>query len=69
MTKAKENSKINPELEKHLSKLMKEVMNSAETSLTDKMKVVDRVLKFELMKLKITDNGFGSGFKDEPDDD
>ena len=44
-------------------------MNSAETSLTDKMKVIDRVLKFEQMKLKITDAGFGSGFMDTSDDD
>jgi hypothetical protein len=56
---------VNAELEKFLSKLMKEAMSSNEMSLTDKMKIADRVLKLEQLKMKLTDDGFGSGFHDD----
>ena len=62
-----ESSKVSPALEKAIDKLMKEVMNSAEASLTDKMKVIDRALKLEALKAKLTDSGFGSGFHDDED--
>jgi hypothetical protein len=34
-------------------------------SLTDKMKVYDRVLKLAAIKAKLNDNEFGSGFADD----
>jgi len=63
MSKPKpKSSGVNAELEKFLTKMMKEAMTSHEMSLTDKMKIADRVLKLEALKAKLTDDGFGSGF-------
>lgn len=58
---------VNAELEKFLTKLMKEANNSNDMSLTDKMRIVDRVLKLEAMKAKITDDNMGSGFHSDED--
>lgn len=67
-------TKVNAELEKYMTKLLKEVMATpkpdadgkvVEVSLTDKMKVVDRVLKWEAIKAKLGDEGWGSGFEDK----
>lgn len=65
-------SKVNPELDKYLSELLKEVMRKVKAdddpakvpSLTDKMKVIDRVLKWEAIKGKLNDGDWGSGFED-----
>jgi hypothetical protein len=59
---------LNPDLEKILTKLMKETCNSHEASLTDKCKIIDRVLKLEQMKQKMQDESMGSGFHDSDDD-
>lgn len=68
---ANEKSKINAELEKCMAKLLKEVMavpkadkdgKVVEVSLTDKMKVIDRVLKWEAIKSKLGEDEYGSGF-------
>lgn len=68
MSKAKEKS-FNPELEKYLNDMLKKSRNDPDMTLTDKMKIVDRVLKYEQLKMKEADSGFGSGFNDEPIDD
>ena len=52
------------EIEKNITKLMKETMNSSETSLTDKAKVIDRALKLAQIKAKIDDDGDTGGFED-----
>ena len=39
-----------------------------EWSLTDKMKILDRALKLEAIKLKVSDEGWGSGLLDDNDD-
>jgi hypothetical protein len=61
-------SKINPELDKYLAKLLKDVMSAPDgenaPTLTDKMKVVDRVLKWEAIKGKLNDGDWGSSFAD-----
>lgn len=63
-------AKINPELDKAMTKLLRQVMSAeANCSLTDKMKVIDRVIKVEGLKLKVDDAGFGSGFGDEDEAD
>jgi hypothetical protein len=36
-------------------------------SLTDVIKVVDRKLKLEALRLHVRDDGFGSGFDDPPE--
>ena len=63
-TKAKETDLLE-EIEKSIKKIMKETVNSAECSLTDKMKIIDRALKLEQVKHKMQDDGMGSGFHDE----
>jgi hypothetical protein len=56
---------VDPELEKSISKLLKQVMTDKEATLTDKMKVIDRALKLEQVKQKFDDASFGLGFDDE----
>jgi len=53
---------LNPELEEAVSKLLKEVMQDPTASLTDKTKVLDRALKLEQIKQKISDDEYGRGF-------
>lgn len=60
---------INPELEKHINQLLSAVMSDPTASITEKMKVVDRALKLEQLKAKISDDEWGSGFLEPEDDD
>ena len=60
---------INHELEKHINHLLTAVMMDETASITEKMKVVDRALKLEQLKAKISDDEWGSGFLAEEDDD
>ena len=53
---------LNPELEEAVSNLLKQVMNDETASLTDKTKVLDRALKLEQIKQKISDDEWGKGF-------
>jgi hypothetical protein len=55
---------INPELEKALEDLLKQVMVDPTASLTDKCKVIDRVINIEKIKQKISDDEWGSGLLD-----
>lgn len=59
---------INPELEKAINQLLKQVMADPTATLTDKTKVIDRVLNLEKIKQKISDDEWGSGFL-EPEED
>ena len=60
---------INPELEKFVAQLLIAVMNDPQASITDKVKVMDRALKLEALKLKDTESDWGSGFFGEDDED
>ena len=60
---------INPELENAISKMMKEVMADSTATITDKMRVLDRALKLEQLKMKDSDSEWGSGFGLDDDDD
>jgi hypothetical protein len=62
MTHPKKGKGLDPELERAIRKLLKEVMTSTDATITDKMKVIDRALKLEAIKQKMTDDGYGSGF-------
>ena len=66
---SKKKTGINPELEKHINQLLTTVMMDGTASITEKMKVVDRALKLEQLKAKISDDEWGSGFLAEDDDD
>jgi hypothetical protein len=60
---------INPELENAINKMMKEVMADTTATITDKMRVIDRALKLEQLKMKDSDSEWGSGFGLDDDDD
>ena len=53
---------VNPELEKAVTDLLRTVMADPTASLTDKTKVLDRALKLEQIKQKISDEEWGKGF-------
>jgi len=59
---------IDPALEKAIAKLLELTINNPEASLTDKMKIIDRSLKLEALKLKVSDDAWGSGFFEEYDE-
>jgi hypothetical protein len=44
-------------------------MNDPMASITDKTKVLDRALKLEAIKLKLSDDEWGSGFGMDDEDD
>jgi hypothetical protein len=69
---AKKQKGINPDLEKAINKLMAQIMADPEASITDKVKILDRALKLEALKMKDDDAGWGTGFftgNDDDDDD
>lgn len=68
MSKKKEKG-INPELEAAISKLLTEVMVDPTATITDKMKVIDRSLKLEALKAKLSDDEWGSGFFGQDDEE
>jgi hypothetical protein len=58
----KKDKGINPELETAIGEMLKQVMQDETASITDKMKVIDRALKLEQIRLKVSDDEWGSGF-------
>ena len=66
---SKKSKGINPELEKALNELLKQVMADPTATITDKMRVADRALKLEALKLKDSDAECGAGFMDVDDDE
>lgn len=70
---ATDKGKINADLDKAMAQLLKDATANpkkgadgvlpAPMSLTDKMKIIDRVLKWEAIKAKLGDEEYGSGFK------
>jgi hypothetical protein len=65
----KKKNVVNNEIEQFINDMLSQVKNDTTASLTDKMKVLDRALKWEAIKLKAEDDAWGSGFMQEPDDD
>ena len=59
---------IDPALERAIDKLLEKTISDPEASLTDKMKIIDRSLKLEALKLKVSDDAWGSGFFEEDDE-
>ena len=59
---AKKDKGINPDLEDAINEMLKSVMVDETASITDKMKVIDRALKLESIRLKVSDDEWGSGF-------
>jgi hypothetical protein len=53
---------LNPDLEDAVAILLRQVMADDQASLTDKCKVIDRMVNIEKLKQKISDDEWGSGF-------
>ena len=66
---SKKQKGINPELEAAINSLMASVTNDPTASITDKMRVIDRALKLEQLKLKDSDSEWRSGFGLDDDDE
>jgi hypothetical protein len=66
---AKKEKGINPELEKAISELLKATMLDPTATLTDKTKILDRALKLEALKAKMSDDEWGSGFGLDDDEE
>jgi hypothetical protein len=66
---ARKDKGINPDLEKAISDLLKSTMLDETASLTDKTKILDRSLKLEQLKLKMSDDEWGSGFGLDDDEE
>ena len=64
----KKTAGIDPALEKAIATLLTQTMNDTTATLTDKMKILDRGLKLEALKMKMQDDAWGSGFLDDDDD-
>lgn len=65
----KKDKGINPELESAITDLLKQVMADPTATINDKMRVADRALKLEALKLKMSDDEWGSGFLGLEEDD
>ena len=62
---------IDPQLEKAIAKLLLEVTQDThheKYTLTDVMKVIDRSLKLEAIKLKLSTDDWGTGLFGDEDD-
>jgi hypothetical protein len=65
----KKDKGINQELETAIAQLLREVMSDSTATITDKVKVIDRSLKLEALKAKMSDDEWGSGFMNMDDDE
>ena len=65
---SKKNKGVNPDLEDAVSKLLLQVMQDEQASLTDKCKVIDRAINIEKLKQKLSDDEWG-GFINTDDDE
>jgi hypothetical protein len=61
---AKKPKGINPDLEDAVNSMLVEVRTNPDLSLTDKMKILDRALKLEAIKLKADSDDWGAGLFD-----
>ena len=60
---------VNPALEKAIAKMLEQVMSDDSVTISDRVKVLDRALKLEALKLRQDQEEWGSGFFTEDDDD
>lgn len=59
---------INSDLEKAVNELLKNSINDPDIDLDLKLKIIDRAINLEKIKLKINDDAWGSGFLGDDDD-
>ena len=59
---SKKEGGLNPDLEKAVSDLLKDLKN---LDIEDQLKIIDRAIKLEALKAKLSDDEYGSGFRTE----
>jgi hypothetical protein len=59
---------INPVLERELDRLLKQVMTDPTSSLTDKCKIIDRVINVEKIKARMDDSSWGESLLGDDDE-
>jgi hypothetical protein len=64
---SKKSAGINTDLERAVNDMLKQTINDPDIELELKLKILDRAINLEKIKLKINDDEWGSGFKDEDD--
>ena len=67
MSKRKDKG-INADLENAINSMLAEMKTNSEWTLTDKMKILDRALKLEAIKLKADSDDWGMGFANDDDE-
>mgnify|MGYP003340899529 FL=1 len=66
---AKKTKGINPDLENAINSMLDEMKVNPDWTLTDKMKIIDRALKLEAIKLKADSDDWGAGlFTDDEEE-
>ena len=60
---------VNPELENAIARMLQDVMADPTATLVDKCRVLDRAINVEKLKLKVTEDEWGSGFVTPEDDE
>ena len=66
---AKKTKGINPDLENAINSMLDEMKVNPDWTLTDKMKIIDRALKLEAIKLKADSDDQGAGlFTDDEEE-
>lgn len=58
----------NASIDSLITALLEKATTETDMSTEDKLKILDRAIKNEALKAKLTDDGYGAGF-DENDDD
>ena len=69
MAKKQQEKGINPALEKAMADMLSQVMSDPQATLLDRMRVLDRAIKLEALKLREIEDSWGSGFLDSKDDE
>ena len=66
---SKKTKGVNPELENAIAKMLQDVMSDPTATLVDKCRVMDRAINIEKLKMRLSDDDWGSGFIAQDDDD
>lgn len=64
---AKETSGIDPQLQQAIQQMLKDVAMDKGADMDIRLKVIDRALNLEKLKLKMSEDEYGSGFYDDPE--
>jgi len=66
---SKKTKGVNPALENAIARMLQDVMADPTATLVDKCRVLDRAINVEKLKLKVTEDEWGSGFVTPEDDE